>query len=443
MAGKSVIPLLAKRFLLSQQAEGFPSFVAWVSVTGVALGVLALTVVTSVVNGFEGELTRVITGTNGEVILYSRGDPVHEPDAIIARVKRTVPELQAISASFVSQLMISGPHGVAGAAMEGIDPVTIGFVTEIPQRISEGKIFSEYRPALTGRPPREVLSHLENRAADLAKEPQPRMEIVVGSALAERIGAKVGTDVQLIIPFAGESGPDEEKPLEESQPRVMAATVSGIAHLGMYQYDSKMIFAPLEGVQKFLDRTDQVTTFRLRMHPGTNTREIADRLTENFGYPFRARDWSSLNKNLFSAIQHEKIVIAIILTAIVIVAAFNVVSTLMMLIHDKTKELSILKAMGLPASAGFKLFSMIGLGIGAVGTGLGVLLGLGMNEVLEKTHWIDLPPEVYYIGFLPVVVRWSEVLLIVGVTMGIIFIATLYPAIRVARRSPLDGIRYE
>lgn len=422
MAGRSAIPLLAKRFLLSRQAEGFPSFIAWVSVTGVALGVLALVVVTSVVNGFEGELTRVITGTNGEVILYSRGEPVRDADAVEARVKRAAPELQAVTRSFVAQLMISGPHGVAGAAVEGLDLATIGHVTDIPNKVTEGRLFSE--------PP----------ASETSATP---MEVVLGSALAERIGARVGTEVQLIVPFAGEGAVEEERPLEETPPRVLAARVSGVAHLGMYQYDSKLIFAPLEGVQRFLGRTDQVTTFRLRLKPGADASSVADRLTESFGYPFRARPWSALNRNLFQAIQHEKIVIAIILTAIVVVAAFNVVSTLMMLIHDKTKELSILKAMGLPPSAGFRLFSMIGLGIGAVGTGLGVLLGLGLNWVLEKTHWIDLPPEVYYIGFLPVVVRWSEVLLIVGVTMAILFIATLYPAYRVAKRSPLDGIRYE
>ena len=150
-----------------------------------------------------------------------------------------------------------------------------------------------------------------------------------------------------------------------------------------------------------------------------------------------------LNKNLLYAIQLEKAVISIILTAIVIVAAFNVVSTLMMMIHDKTKEIAILKAMGFRPSQGFMLFCMIGLGMGIIGTIFGVLIALGVNEFLAKTKFIHLPADIYYIGFLPVVVRWREVGLIAVVAILISFLATLYPGWTVARRTPLDGLRYD
>jgi len=166
-------------------------------------------------------------------------------------------------------------------------------------------------------------------------------------------------------------------------------------------------------------------------------------LTDNFGYPFRSKDWAQLNKNLFYAIKLEKVVIAIILTVIVIVAAFNVVSTLMMMIHDKTKEIAILKAMGFRRTQSFQLFCVIGLGMGFVGTLSGVSLGVAANFLLEKTHWIELPSDIYYIGFLPVITRWSEVAWISAAAMGVSFSATLYPAIKVSRRSPLDGLRYE
>jgi lipoprotein-releasing system permease protein len=211
----------------------------------------------------------------------------------------------------------------------------------------------------------------------------------------------------------------------------------------MYEYDSKFLFMTLEGVQKFLDQPGRVTNFNIKLKPGEDSRAASDRLSKSFAYPFKAKDWGQLNKNLFYAIQLEKVVIAIILTVIVIVAAFNVVSTLMMMIHDKTREIAILKAMGFRPSQSFLLFCLIGVGIGAVGIVLGVAGGLGVGWFLATTQLIHLPEDIYYIGFLPVVVRWQEIGLIALIALLIAFLATLYPSWKVSRRSPLEGIRYE
>jgi lipoprotein-releasing system permease protein len=267
-------------------------------------------------------------------------------------------------------------------------------------------------------------------------------EVAVASALAERIGAKEGTEIRLIIPFTGFSE-NEPAAATSGAPKVIKAKVVGIVRMGMYEYDSKFVFASLEAVQAFLNQPGKVTSFKLKLTEGADSRKASELLADSFGYPFRSKDWAQLNKNLFYAIKLEKVVIAIILTVIVIVAAFNVVSTLMMMIHDKTREISILKAMGFRPSQGFNLFCLIGLGMGVVGTLVGATLGLGVNWVLEKTHLIDLPADIYYIGFLPVIVRWSEIGLIAAVALLISFLATVYPALKVARRSPLDGIRYE
>jgi lipoprotein-releasing system permease protein len=240
----------------------------------------------------------------------------------------------------------------------------------------------------------------------------------------------------LIIPFAGEDG-------AEGTPKVIKGTVVGIVKMGMYEYDSKFVFATLSAVQNYLGEAGKVTTFRLKLNSGADTRVASDRLADTFGYPFRAKDWGQLNKNLFYAIKLEKAVIAIILTVIVIVAAFNVVSTLMMMIHDKTKEIAILKAMGFKPSQSFQLFCLVGMGIGAIGTAVGVGLGMAVNWVIAHTHLIDLPPDIYYIGFLPVVVNWHEVAIIAGLALVITFFATLYPAFKVSTRSPLDGLRWE
>jgi lipoprotein-releasing system permease protein len=286
---------------------------------------------------------------------------------------------------------------------------TVNFVTEESKRLTEGRM------------------------------PSAPNEVALGSFIADRLGVHSGGTVRLIIPTLNEEGQGDEV----EAPRATEMNVTGVIKMGMYEYDSKFIYGTLEGVQKLLNYPDRVTTFKIKLTPGSNSTRVAERLGEQFGYPFRAKNWAMLNKNLLYAITLEKAVIAIILTVIIIVAAFNVVSTLMMMIHDKTKEIAILKAMGFKPSQSFGLFCMIGVGMGIVGTIFGVAIAMGVNTVLAKTHLIRLPADIYYIGFLPVVVRWKEVGMIAVVAIGISFLATLYPGWKVARRSPLDGLRYE
>lgn len=420
----SPVVLLAKRFLLSKHSDGFLSFIAWVSVVGVALGVMALTVVTSVINGFEGELSSVITGMNGDVILYSR-ESIRDPAAIEAKIRSTVPELQAITPCFIAEVMAAGPTGVAGSILEGIDPAQAGLVTAVPKRVIRGRL------------------------------PSGPQEVAVGSALADRLGVNLDMDLRVIIPSVhssespseegagGNSGENPDGSEEEVTPKAIQVKVVGIIRMGMYDYDSKYIFATLPVVQDLLQQPGRVTAFKLKLMPGTDSHRISKRLGDYFGYPFRAKDWAELNHNLFYAIQLEKAVISIILTVIVIVAAFNVVSTLMMMIHDKTKEIAILKAMGFRPAQGFRLFCLIGLGMGMVGTAFGVGIGYGIGWVLAHTHLVHLPADIYAIGFLPVVMRWNEVGIIALLAVTISFLAALYPGWKVARRSPLDGLRYE
>lgn len=408
--------MLAWRFMLSKASDGFLSLISLVSVLGVALGVVALVVVTSVINGFEGELIRVITGMNGDVMLYTRGEPLADAAQVESKIKRVVPDTEAISPSFIMEMMVAGPAAVAGAVLEGIVPERVGLVTAVPERVREGRLPEAWNGGEAG----------------------PRPEVALGGALAERIGAKLGEEVRLVVPFLGS---DEDG--QAAAPRVFPVKVVGIVRMGMHDYDSKFVFTHLQTVQKLLSYPGKVTTFKLRLKKGTDARAASDKLTENFGYPFRARDWSQLNKNLFRAIAHQKSVIAICLVMIVFVAAFNVVSTLMMMIYDKAKEISILKAMGFRPGQGFALFCVIGVGIGLVGTLGGVVLGVGLNAFLARTKFIDLPADIYSIGFLPVVTRWEEVLTIGAVAFLICFLATLYPALKVARRAPLEGMRYD
>lgn len=406
------VTILAKGFLLSKSSDGFLSLISWVSVVGVALGVLALTVVTSVINGFEGELGEAISGLNGDVVLYSRADPVVDPEVITQKIMRALPQTEAVSASLITELMAAGPLGTGGVLLEGIDPVAAAKATTLPKRILQGRM------------------------------PNAAGEVVLAKVLAEKIGATVDHPVRLVIPQLASAGSEGES-RSLVVPKILEATVVGIASLGMYEYDSKYAFAQIGWTQEVFGLPNRASTFKLKLPRGEDPRAASERLSESFGYPFRSKDWTQLNKNLFYAIKLEKIVISIILLAIVIVAAFNVVSTLMMMIHDKTKEIAILKAMGLRPGQGFRIFAWIGLGIGIVGTAVGMGLGLLLNIVLDRTKLIRLPADVYYIDYLPVTVDWNEIAWIGGISLVIILAATLYPAYRVSTQSPMEGIRYD
>ncbi len=298
---------IAVRFLFSKSRGNFLSFITGVSIIGVCVGVLALLLVTSVINGFENELTHVISGTQGDVIFYTRGSPIRDPDALQEKIHQFAPTLKSITYSFVSEVMFTGPNGVAGGALEGVDLATWGSVVSVEERLVPG-------------------GHLPTQATDL----------ILGSALAERLGVKTGDSVRVILPFTG-----GESDSGFGAPRVQDFKVTGVVHLGMYDYDSKYSYAPLKAVQKLVygatedDPRNWVTSFRLKLQPKANAPQVAAELSQHFGFPYRIKDWSQLNKNLLYAIQLEKGVIAVLLTAIMIVAAFNVISALLMLVFEK------------------------------------------------------------------------------------------------------------
>lgn len=400
-----MIPALAKRFLLSKRSDGFISLISWVSILGVVLGTLALVVVTSAINGFEKELTKVITGVNGDVFLYTRGSPVGGQNEVIERIKKASAFVQHVTPTFISELMVGGPTSVSGAVIEGVELSSYSQVASVTSKTISGRF------------------------------PEKDFEVALGDVIAQKIGAVTGSKVRLIAPFSSGS--------EHSEPKVLDVVVTGIVKIGMYQYDSKTLFIPIKTIQSFFEQDGRVTSFKIKLKDLNKADEVASLLTQTFGYPFRAKSWNALFPNILQAISLEKRVIAVVLTAIIIVAAFNMVSTLMMLIHDKTKEIAILKAMGFKPSQSFQLFCVIGIGIGVVGTGVGVGLGLLLNLILLKTKLISLPQDIYYIDFLPVAFNWGEILWIAVFSLFICFLATLYPSWKISTKPPLEGIREE
>lgn len=406
-----LVPWLARRLLFSRSSDGFLSFISWVSVVGVALGVLALSVVLSAINGFEKELSQVITGMYGDVLLYTRGNPVQNPEVIEERIRKVAPEVTYVSPSFLTELMASGPRGNSGAVLEGVDFLSLPNVTRISEHVKEGRF------------------------------PETKNELLIGETLAKKLGVEVGTNLRLITPRTFDKTQASEMML--GAPHIQEMKVVGLFRMGMHQYDSVFMMATLESVRELLGLADGVTNFRIKIQEGKDSLKTARKLGESFGHPFWARNWAQLNRNLFYAVELEKVVIAIILAAIVIVAAFNVVSTLMMTIHDKTREIAILKAMGLSQWRFFRLFCLIGMLIGLLGTGLGLGIGLSIVWFLEKFDLLRLPPDVYHLSHLPMITRWEELGMVAVFAVVVCFFATLYPAYQVMRQSPLVGLRYE
>jgi lipoprotein-releasing system permease protein len=401
---------IALRFLLSKSRGNFLSFITFISIIGVCIGVLALLVVTSVVNGFENELTRVIAGTQGDVLFYTRASPIRDQDSLEKKIREFAPGIESITGSYVSEVMFNGPEGVAGGALEGVDLRSWSSVISVGGRLSPGGAL-----------------------------PENEGEIILGSALAERLGVKTGDSIRVIIPF---SGMDEESGF--GAPRVQDFKLVGIVHLGMYDYDSKYAYAPLQSVQRLVFGEDRnyITSFRMKLKDPGTAPAVAAELSQHFGFPYRVRDWSQLNKNLLYAIKLEKAVISILLTAIMIVAAFNVISALLMMVYEKEKEIAILRVLGVRKRDHFYLFSLIGSFLGLAGTLLGVVLGLVSTAVLKSTRLIELPAEVYHLEYLPVIIRWTEWCAIGVMAFLICFLATVGPAARIARRSPVEGLRW-
>jgi lipoprotein-releasing system permease protein len=403
---------IATRFLLNKSRGNFLSFITGVSIVGVCVGVLALLLVTSVVNGFENELTKVITGTQGDVLFYTRGSPIRDPAELEKKILEFAPNVKDITGSYISEVMFNGPNGVAGGILEGLNTKTYAPVISVEERLEKDSVM-----------------------------PQNDGEIVLGSALAEKMGVNRDDSVRVIVPF---SGTEEEDGRGYGSPRVQDFKVVGIVHLGMYDYDSKYAYATLSSVQQlvFGESKNFITSFRMKLKDQGQAATVATELGQHFGFPYRIREWSQLNKNLLYAIKLEKVVISVLLTAIMIVAAFNVISALLMLVYEKEKEISILRVVGIRRRDLFYLFSYIGSFFGLMGTMLGVVLGLICTFILKETHFIRLPADVYKLEYLPVVIHWTEWSAIALMAFVICFLATVGPAARIAARSPLEGLRW-
>lgn len=405
---------IAARFVLDRSAgddpaaRGFVSFIAFISIAGLSLGVTALLVVTSVMNGFERELQSALTAFHGHVILFSRGEPVGDYEKYLDEIPKNFPEVTGVSPYVFAEVMLSSPRGVSGAVIEGIHRPTVENVSHVGRKIVQGR--------------------LPERAPEGADP-----EVTLGAEIARKLHVKVGDKVLLTVPFAK----DGEAPL------VRKLTVAGVVRLGMHDYDSKYSLMEISEFQKILELPGRANAFKIITKDAAESIRTTEALNDKYVYPLRARDWSSLNKNLFYAIRLEKVVIGIILLAIVLVASFNIISTIMMMVHDKLPQISMLKALGWTRRQTFMLFLLIGSAMALTGAVLGLGLGRALCAVLEWKSIIDLPADIYMFSRLPVEIRPLEWAAICVFSVLLALFSTLWPSYRVSRQSPVEGLRYE
>jgi len=414
--------------------KGMPAtlLMTLISIGGVAIGVWALTVVLSVMSGFEADLKKKILGhkAHGMLLAYGQDDfgdwrAVREKALAVEGVAGATPFLY-------NEVMVSAGQNLTGAVVEAIDVETVGTVTDLPRNVEDGKLAWLLHPELIPVP-----------APSLAGEPRPQPPggkvlpgVVIGRELAASLRVGVGDEVNVISPLGdlGPAGP---------QPKSRPFRVAAVFFTGMYEYDSKWAYTDLGEAQRFFGAGEQVTGLEIKVTDVDRAKQVMSRIVFDLGgWPYRAKDWSELNRSLFSALQMEKVVMAVILGFIVLVASFIIVATLIMLVLEKRREIAILKSMGAGVPSIMKIFVAEGVTIGAVGTAFGLLLGYGTCLFVDKVG-IPLDPEVYYISNLPVLIEPAQFGLVALLALAIAYLATLYPATKAARLRPVDGLRGE
>jgi lipoprotein-releasing system permease protein len=408
-----------------------------ISVAGVALGVAAMVVVLSVMSGFETDLKAKIVGTNAHAIVQKRGTDFIEYPIVLEKIRR-IPGVVAASPFVYNEVMVSSEYNISGVFIKGIDPDTAGAVTNLDRSIDEGDLIKKAPGGIPGLP--DGLGGKVPPPEPLSIKPRSQKTIpgiFIGKELKKILKVSLGDRVNVVSPLSEELGPSGPVPMARS------FRVAGVFYTGMYEYDAKSIYVTLASAQDFFSMGDAVTGIGLKFNNLDRAGPIcADILSALDGYPYFTRTWYQMNKNLFTALKMEKIGMFILVVIVTLVSAFGIISTLIMLVWEKVKEIAILKSMGATGDGVMKIFMLEGITIGMVGTILGLLMGWGMCELLQSIG-LQLDPEVYYIEGLPVNMDAVGFALIAGIAFHISFIATIYPSRRASRLRPAEGLRYD
>lgn len=404
---------IGSRYLRTKQKQAFISLITVLSIAGVTVGVMALIVVIAVMTGFEYDLKSRILGVESHIVIMRHNGPFSEYRNILEHVEKT-DGVEAATPFINSQVILRSSLSLSGAVLRGIDPNSADRVIKNLDKVSL-----------------KNLKETDQRKSTSIAMPT----IILGKELAKNLGVMQGDPVHLISPRGMIS------PIGHI-PTMKRFKVAGLFESGMYEYDRSLAYIHIKDAQKILRMGDSVNGIEVRVNDIYNAKNIAGRIVKELGFQYWARDWMQMNQNLFSALKLEKTVMFIILALIVLVAAFNIASTLIMMVMEKTRDIAILKAMGATDKSIRKIFVFKGVVIGSIGTIFGVCLGFILCTVLKYYQFIELPGDVYYITTLPVKLELLDVVMIASAAMAISFLATIYPARQASKLDPVEAIRY-
>ena len=418
---------IALRYLKAKRKSAFISIITLISTAGVALGVMALIIVLAVMTGFEEDLKEKILGTNAHVVVLRSGDGIKDYPALTEKLKK-LDGVVAVTPFIYSQVMLSTGKNVSGVVMRGIDTATDAQVTNLHKTVVKGSI-----------------AELEKPPVSLAAGSEPPLPgVAIGKELARNLNLFVGDKVSVVSPLGNIT------PLG-IMPKMKQFRVAAIFNTGMFEYDSTLAYVGLKEAQAFLGMGNDVTGIQLKVADVYKSGVVARAIDRDIGFPYHARDWMQMNKNILFALKTEKVVMFVILTLIVLVAAFGIASTMFMVVMEKTRAIAILKSMGATNRSILRIFVCEGLIIGVFGTLIGVLGGLLVAFNLEAivgfvqhvTGFELFSKDIYYLDHFPSRIIPADVLVVSITAVLISFVATLYPSWQASRMQPAEALRYE
>lgn len=406
---------IARRYLKGRKKSGFINLITYISISGVAIGVAALIIVLSVMNGFESEVRDRIIGVDTHVRLRTFHDVgIENYEEIIPQI-RDEEHIIGLSPYILDKGMIrAGRNSTSGVMVRGADPATIDQVGDLRENIVLGELELGLVPQAEGK---------------------PLPGIVVGKYIFDDLRLDIGSKI-FIMSMAGVTN-------MFSMPPVEPFIVTGVFETGFFEYDNSYVFIPLETAQKLFKMGSKVNGIEIRLDDMEKAGLVSKRIQDKLGFPFYARTWFEMRQNLFAWMQMEKWAMFIILCLIILVAAFNIVSTLIMVVMDKTREIGILKSMGANDRSITRIFIYEGVVVGVLGTLIGSLIGFVLCWAQLEYQFFSLPGDVYFINSLPVKMKILDFGLIGAASLLICLLSSIYPAKRAAKLIPVDAIRYE
>jgi lipoprotein-releasing system permease protein len=400
------------RYLRAKRKQTFISIISFISIGGVAIGVMALIIVLGVMTGFSEDLRNKILGTKSHLLISRFGEGITSYQDIVKEVTG-IEGVVAATPTIYSQVMLTSPSNALGVVLKGIEADSASRVTNLASDLKEGTLAALAQPSPSGLP-----------------------GIIVGKELAMILGVFSGDEVKVISPF-GTMTPGG------MVPRSKTFEVVGIFDSGMYEYDSSLAYISLENAQQFLNKPQSATGIEVKVNAIYQVKQISKKIEVRLGMSYQVRDWMEMHKNLYAALKLEKMAMFIILILIILVAAFNIIGTLIMVVHDKQKDIAILKSMGARSLSIMKIFILEGLIIGVVGTTIGIVSGVVAATLQNTYHIIGLPPDIYYISHLLIKITPRDLILVTVSAISISLLATLYPSWQASRLDPAEALRYE